>query len=65
MSDLKDTLGLGGFIVVILLLLCLGPALFLWSFNSLAEIANVDVYIEHGLWSYWVTAVFLFCVRGS
>jgi len=57
--------GVVGGVALILLLLCIGPALLLWSVNSLAEIGGVSFYIEHSLWSYWVSFVFLITVRGS
>jgi hypothetical protein len=39
--------------------------LFLWSLNSLAELGGVDFYIAHGIWSYFVSLVFLGAIRGS
>ena len=57
--------GGAGVVILIILLLCISPALFLWSLNSLAELGNVDFYIEHNVWSYWVSLIFLLCVRGG
>lgn len=57
--------GVAGVIAFIVLLLCLIPILFLWSLNSLFELAGTDLYIAHSIWSYWVALIFLGTVRGS
>lgn len=65
LNNLMKSVGVVGVIVLIVLLICIAPMLFLWSINSLAELGGAKFYIEHSLWSYWVSFVFLALVRGS
>ena len=52
-------------IIVVAIALCIAPMLFLWSVNSLAEAGNIDFYIEHTLFNYFVSLVFIIVVRGN
>jgi len=65
MGRLGKVGGIIALILVVVLLICLSPMIFLWSVNSLAELGGADFYIEHSLWSYWVSLVFMAMVKGS
>lgn len=46
-------------IVFALFMLLLAPMLFLWSVNTLAEVAGTKFYIPHTFWSYLASFVLL------
>lgn len=57
---------MGKVILVIAMILgavILGPLLFIWSVNSLAELGGSDFYIGHSVWSYFVSVVFLTIIK--
>lgn len=62
---MSDGIKIGLIIGLVLLLLCVGPMLFLWSVNSLAELGGSGFYIGHSIWSYFVTLVFLAIVKAG
>lgn len=64
-EGLKASLGIGISLVLIFLILCLVPALFLWVVNSLFEAGGSAFYIEHGLFNYFLAFLFLCLVRGN
>lgn len=46
-------------ILMALVALIIGPMLFLWSLNTLCEIGGSTFYIDHTVWSYLTSIVFL------
>ena len=52
-----------GILLLIIATAVIGPALFLWSVNSLAEIGGSSFYIAHSLWSYFVALIFLVIMK--
>jgi hypothetical protein len=44
---------------LVLAVLAIAPALFLWAVNSLAEAGGADFYIQHSFWNYLVSLVLL------
>jgi hypothetical protein len=58
-------LGVIGFILLIIAILLIGPMLFLWSINSLSELGGSSFYIDHSVWSYVVSLVFLAVMKAS
>ncbi len=57
--------GVIGVILLVAFVLAIGPMLFLWSVNSLAELGGAQFYIEHSAWSYFVSLVFLVVIGAS
>jgi hypothetical protein len=64
-DSVATTGGIAGIVAVIIVAFCILPFFFLWAVNSLAELGGSDFYIAHGIWNYFVSVVFLGCVRGS
>ena len=62
---IRSVFGAATVVVVILFLLIVAPAVFIFSVNSLAESGGADFRIEHGLWNYFVTFLFLMTVNSS
>jgi hypothetical protein len=50
---------------VVLAILAIAPALFLWAVNSLAEAGGVDFYIQHNFWNYFVSLVLLILMNSG
>jgi succinate dehydrogenase/fumarate reductase cytochrome b subunit len=65
MDSLFKSLGVVGIILLVVFVLCIGPMVFLWSVNSLAELGGAKFYIEHSLWTYFVSLVFLSVMKAS
>ena len=66
MNDFFNRIAIsGGVIVLLLLVLFIMPILFIWSVNTLAALGGSSFFIPHTLWSYWVSLIFLVCVRGT
>ena len=59
---IKGVIALVGIGIAILLI---GPFLLVWVINSLAESGGSGFYVEHSLWNYFVSFVFLVLVRGG
>lgn len=53
--------GLGAILIIVfaLFMLLLAPMGFLWSVNTLAELAGTKFYIPHTFWSYLASFVLL------
>jgi len=65
MSNLLTSLGVIGIALLFVVVIFIGPMLFLWSINSLAELGGSSFYIEHSVWSYFVSLVFLAVMKAS
>lgn len=52
-------------VLLIIAAVCLGPMLFLWAINTLAELGGATFYINHSVWSYFVSIILIAIVRGS
>lgn len=65
MKGLITSFGVVGVVVFIIALLCLGPLITLWSFNTLMEEAGSSFYIPHTFWSYVATIGLGLFVRGG
>jgi len=50
---------------LIVAVLCIGPMLFLWFINTLAEQAGSSFHIAHGFWSYLASVVLMVIFAGS
>ena len=57
--NIFNAFGLVGGILLILVVLCIGPMIFLWALNTLSELGGSTFYINHSIWSYFVSIVFL------
>lgn len=64
-NTIAGTAGVGAGIAFVVAILCILPALFLWSINSLAELGGLAFYVDHTIWNYWVSLIFLACIRGG
>lgn len=61
-----DSFGLAALIAsVVFILLPAVAAVFIWSVNTLAELGGAELYVEHSLFSYFVSIVFLAAIRGG
>jgi len=54
-----------GLVIFLVVAIAIGPHLFIWSINWIAEIGGVEFYMDHSLWSWWVAFIFLSMVRGT
>jgi hypothetical protein len=52
-------------IILIILALILGPAMFLWAVNTLADAGGSDFYIPHGFWTYLASLALAMFIGGS
>ena len=62
MGDLLKISGAG---ILIALLFCISPMIFLWAINTLASTGGASFYIEHTLFNYFVTLMLIAIVRGG
>jgi hypothetical protein len=62
---IRSVFGAATVVVVILFLLIIAPAVFIFSVNSLAEAGGAEFRIEHGPWNYFVAFLFLVTVNGG
>ena len=62
---MEEVLKIALIVLVVVLVIILGPMIFLWSVNSLAELGGANFYIAHSIWSYFVTFVFLVVMKAS
>ena len=44
---------------LILAVICIVPALMVWTINSIAESGGSSFYLEHSLWNYFLTILFV------
>ena len=62
---MEKSVGVIALVVLCVALVCLGPVIFLWSVNSLADAGGASFYIPHTLWNYFLAIVFMGVVRSS
>ena len=49
------------FFVIVAVIFCIGPMIFLWALNTLFEQGSIPAYIPHNFWTYLAT----FCLGGA
>ena len=60
MKDLVTIIfGGSAILTLVVLLLIIVPVIFLWCINSLAEAGGSSFYINHNVWNYFVSFVFI------
>lgn len=52
-------------VILIVVVICIGPALMLWAINTLAAAGGSAFYIPHGFWTYLAALVILAMVGSS
>ena len=62
---MEKLLGVGGFIILVIILWCLCPLIVLWSINVISEEASLGFCIPHTVWTYISTALIVAALRGS
>jgi hypothetical protein len=61
----KGTLGGVGIVLLILAVICIVPALFVWTVNAIATAGGSAFQLEHSMWNYFLALLFLVLVRGG
>ena len=64
-NGIANTIGATGVVLLIMMLVFIGPALFIWVVNSLAASGGSSFRIEHSLWNYFLALIALILVRGG
>ena len=52
-------------IIAVIAILCIVPAVALWALNTMAELGGSSFYIDHTIWSYFVTIISVAVIRGK
>ena len=51
--------------ILVIAVVCIAPAIAVWTINSIAESGGSKFYLEHNLWNYFLIFLFFAMVRGG